>query len=93
VALTEGDGAGVLDGVGVGVKYGFGVHWVSYFIKNVISLLDDIGAGEDNLAMANNSWASLYKPTVVTYGENSEPEIDPVVKSFSIPKYLEPVIL
>jgi len=57
----------------------------SYLIKNVWSVFDEIGIGKAILPIANNSWASLYKPTVVTYGENSEPEIDPVVKSFNIP--------
>ena len=91
--VTEGvnDGCGVIDGVADGVKYGLLIHWVSNLIKNVISVLDDNGIGAANLATANKSPASLYNPTSLAYGENSEPEIDPVVKSFNIPKYSEPV--
>ena len=55
---------------------------LEYWIK---SKFDEIGIGAAILPIANKSLASLYKPTVVTYGENSEPEIDPVAKSFNIP--------
>ena len=59
---------------------------MSHLIKKVTSVFDDKGIGAAILPTANKSWASLYKPTTVTYGENSLPEIDPVAKSFNIPQ-------
>ena len=66
LGVTLGVAAGDLDGEGEDIIYGFGVHCVSHFTKNVISVLDDIGIGAAILAIANKSPASLYKPTVLT---------------------------
>ena len=46
-----------------------------------MSVLGDISKGLANLATANNSLSSLYKPKEVTYGEKSEP----VAKSLNVP--------
>jgi hypothetical protein len=40
----------------------------------------DESNGLANLATANNSWFSLYKPTVVIYGEKN----DPVAYSYTV---------
>jgi hypothetical protein len=52
-----------------------------------VSVVLLVGRGCANLATANNSCLSLYKPTVVTYGLKYEP----VTKSYTVPS-VEPDI-
>ena len=51
------------------------------FISIVVSVVCEVGKGWANLATANSSWFSLYKPTVVTYGEKYEL----VAKLYTVP--------
>ena len=47
------------------------------FISMVVSVVCEVGRGWGNFPTAINSWFSLYKPIVETYGS----KLDPVTKS------------
>ena len=57
------------------------IYCLSIFIKIVVSVKFEVGKGFASLPTANNSYASLYNPTVVTYGL----KYDPVIKSYGLP--------